>query len=404
MTQAITYRRATAAALLAIAAAVWSLSALFLAKPAQAAGCPSGTLIKGSLSAVYYCGADGKRYVFTNDKAYMTWYGDFSGVQQVTDDELASITIGGNVTYRPGVKMLKIQSDPKTYVVSHGGTLRLVPDEACAASLYGQNWNTLIDDISDAFFVNYKIGTPLASCADFDPAGEQHASVSFNDDMSAVTENGGNVPKVTATVPATGATGVSVSTPVSATFNAAMAATSLNGATFTLTASGSATPIYGTVALSDHTAVFTPNVTLDPSTTYTATVTTGAQDADHHGLASNYTWTFTTAGSTGTGMTSVVSISPPDSGSNIAVSTPISLTFSGPMSNSTLKADSFTLTLGGVPVPGTVAVSGNTVTFTPAASLQPAATYTVTLTDAVRDANGMAVSGGHFSWSFTTAP
>ena len=128
-----------------------------------ATACTSGSLIKSSsLPAVYYCGANGKRYVFVNDKAYFSWYADFSGVQIVSDTTLASITIGGNITYRPGVRMVKIQSDPKTYVVARGGTLRWVQTEAAAARLYGSNWNKMIDDVSDSFFVNYKVGTSIA--------------------------------------------------------------------------------------------------------------------------------------------------------------------------------------------------------------------------------------------------
>src|SRR6266576_2699138 len=102
---------------------LWSMMATVLVAPmkASAAGCTSGTLIKGSLAAVYYCGADMKRYVFTNDKNYWTWYPDFSGVMNISDSDLASVQIGGNVTYRPGVKMVKIQSDPKVYALSHGG-------------------------------------------------------------------------------------------------------------------------------------------------------------------------------------------------------------------------------------------------------------------------------------------
>jgi len=125
---------------------LWSMMASVLVAPlkASAAGCTSGSLIKGSLPAVYYCGSDGKRYVFTNDKAYSTWYSDFSSVMTISDADLASIQIGGNVTYRPGVKMLKITSDPKVYAVAHGGTLRHVPSEACAVSLYGSTWNKMI--------------------------------------------------------------------------------------------------------------------------------------------------------------------------------------------------------------------------------------------------------------------
>jgi len=121
----------------------------------------ANTLIKGSAPAVYYCGADGKRYVFVNDKAYFTWYSYFSNVTTVTDAALALIPIGGNVTYRPGTRMVKIQSDPRVYVVSRGGVLRTIPDEATAHALFGPQWNKMIDDISDSFFVNYTVGAPV---------------------------------------------------------------------------------------------------------------------------------------------------------------------------------------------------------------------------------------------------
>jgi hypothetical protein len=120
--------------------------------------CTAGSLIKSSLPAVYYCGADGKRYVFVNDKAYFTWYNDFSGVMNISDSAMAAITIGGNVTYRPGTRMVKIQSDPRVYAVARGGVIRAIPNEATAAALYGAQWKTMIDDISDSFFVNYHIG------------------------------------------------------------------------------------------------------------------------------------------------------------------------------------------------------------------------------------------------------
>lgn len=169
---------------------LWSMMASVLVAPlkASAAGCTSGSLIKGSLPAVYYCGSDGKRYVFTNDKAYKTWYADFSSVMTISDADLASIQIGGNVTYRPGVKMLKIVSDPKTYAIAHGGVLRHVPSEACAVTLYGSAWNTMIDDVSDAFFTNYSVGAAInASCSDYDKNAEMSSSQSINADKNLST-------------------------------------------------------------------------------------------------------------------------------------------------------------------------------------------------------------------------
>ena len=86
----------------------------------------SGDLIKGSGSTVYYFGANGRRFVFPNEKTYFTWYTDFSRVVQIPDGQLAAIPLGGNVTYRPGRKMIKITTDPRVFVVEQGGVLRHV--------------------------------------------------------------------------------------------------------------------------------------------------------------------------------------------------------------------------------------------------------------------------------------
>ncbi|MDZ4229893.1 MAG: hypothetical protein U1C53_02025, partial [Candidatus Veblenbacteria bacterium] len=127
------------------------------------ATCQSNTLIQASTDTVYYCGADGKRYVFPNQRIYLSWYENFSGVVQVTDEVLATIPLGGNATYRPGVRMVKLQTDPKVYAVDKGGVLRHVTTPEVAASMYGAKWNTYVDDLSDAFFVNYRLGDPITT-------------------------------------------------------------------------------------------------------------------------------------------------------------------------------------------------------------------------------------------------
>jgi len=178
-----------------VATVAWSigLAALLLPLAASAATLQSGDLIKASLPAVYYYGADGKRYVFPNKQTYDTWYGDFSGVKVISDSELAAVAIGGNVTYRPGVKMIKIQSDPKVYAVDKNGSLRWVNSEATATALYGSAWNTMIDDVSDAFFTNYSIGTDVTGTGSFDKASVMAASPNINVDknLSGVAGGGG---------------------------------------------------------------------------------------------------------------------------------------------------------------------------------------------------------------------
>ncbi len=127
------------------------------------AKCVSNSLIKGKTAAVYYCGADGKRYVFPNLNTYSSWYSDFKNVIQISDEELAAIQLGGNVTYRPGVRLIKITTDPRVYAVDQGGALRYVTTPTVAESMYGVNWNKSVDDLSDAFFVNYKLGESIVA-------------------------------------------------------------------------------------------------------------------------------------------------------------------------------------------------------------------------------------------------
>lgn len=124
--------------------------------------CESNSLIKGTSSAtVYYCGADGKRHVFLNDRVYFSWYTDFGNVRELPDTSLSTVPLGTVITYRPGAKMVKIESDPKVYAVGTGGTLRWVTSEAIAISLYGSDWNKMIDDIPVSLFAKFTMGTDI---------------------------------------------------------------------------------------------------------------------------------------------------------------------------------------------------------------------------------------------------
>ncbi len=143
----------------------WSVGAGSLVFPnvALAATLSAGDLIKASGPAAYYYGADGKRYVFPHEKQFFSWFKDFSSVKTITDAELAAISIGGNVTERPGTKLVKITTDPKTYAVTQGGVLHWIQSEAIAKALYGDNWNQRVIDVPDAFFVNYTVGSAVAT-------------------------------------------------------------------------------------------------------------------------------------------------------------------------------------------------------------------------------------------------
>lgn len=163
---------ATLQRLLAAAVSLISLAFPLAGNATTTSAFSTGDLIRGvSINTVYYFAPDGKRYVFPNEKTYFTWYSDFSKVKTIPDSQLGSIPLGAsNVTYRPGVKMVKITTDPKVYAVDQGGVLRWIPTAEMAETLYGLNWKQKIEDVPDAFFVNYKTGSALEQSSDFSPA------------------------------------------------------------------------------------------------------------------------------------------------------------------------------------------------------------------------------------------
>jgi hypothetical protein len=129
--------------------------------PAQAEAV-AGSLVKcADFSSVYYLADDGRRYVFPNDKIYFSWYEDFSSVKEISCDDLGNLQLGGTVPYQAGSRLIKIQSVPTVYAVSEGGELRAIASESQAMALYGDDWASLVDDLSDAFFGGYEVGEEL---------------------------------------------------------------------------------------------------------------------------------------------------------------------------------------------------------------------------------------------------
>lgn len=114
----------------------------------------------------------------------------------------------------------------------------------------------------------------------------------------------GTSPRVCLTFPATDATDVPVATIISATFSETMDAGTLGVRTFAVTfVSGTATGVSGTVLTSGNVSTFSPEATLAPNTTYTATIRAPAKTATGAALGADFVWHFTTAaGGTGVGV------------------------------------------------------------------------------------------------------
>ena len=108
-------------------------------------------------------------------------------------------------------------------------------------------------------------------------------------------------PTVTASTPASGATGVALSSNVTVTFSEAMNAATINSTTFELrNAANTVVPATVTYASATRTAMLDPTGSLATSTNYTVTVRGGSidprvKDVAGNALASNFTRSFTTA-------------------------------------------------------------------------------------------------------------
>ena len=206
-------------------------------------------------------------------------------------------------------------------------------------------------------------------------------------------------PTVTLTDPANSAGGVAPNKKITATFSEAMDPLTLTNVNFTLT--DDVTPVSGTVDYSGRTAVFTPDSDLAYNTTYTATVTTAAEDLASNALASDYVWNFDTGTTLDTTAPTVTLTDPADFDTDVIISKRVQATFSEAMDPLTLTNINFTLTDNVTPVSGTVTYVGLVATFTPDSNLVYNTTYTATITTAADDLAGNALTSDYV-WCFTT--
>jgi hypothetical protein len=130
--------------------------------------------------AVYYVGSDERRHAFPNSRVFFTWYQNFDTVQEVSLTELAAYQLGSNVTYRPGVRMVKFASLNKAYAIENNGTLRWVKTEEVARSLYGTDWNEKIDDISDVFYNDYIFGPDIDLANQYNATAQMEVNVTID--------------------------------------------------------------------------------------------------------------------------------------------------------------------------------------------------------------------------------
>ncbi len=221
-------------------------------------------------------------------------------------------------------------------------------------------------------------------------------------------------PTVVSTLNANGAVNVPVNTKVGATFSEAMTPASLVGANFALKESVSNNPVAGGLALSASTVLFTPSVSLTPSTAYTATIkgaSGGAADLAGNLLAADYVWGWTTAASPSgdTVPPAVLGSNPLNLAIGVCINKTVNVTFSEAMDPLSVTNSSFNLApTAGAAVPGLVSYDPLThiASFNPSGNLigTPATSYVATVkggASGVKDVAGNTMVADHFV-HFTT--
>ena len=215
-------------------------------------------------------------------------------------------------------------------------------------------------------------------------------------------------PMVSGTINANGATGVAINTKVGATFSEAMDPLTITTTTFTL--KQGTTAVSGAVTYSGVNAVFTPASSLASSTTYTATITTGAKDLAGNALASDFTWSWTTGAAADTTAPTVTGTIQRSGATGVAVNTKAGATFSEAMDPLTINNVNFAMkeTVSGTAVAGVVTYSGVNAVFVPLSNLASSRGYTVTVKGGANGAKDLAgnslASDFVISWTTGAAP
>ncbi len=206
--------------------------------------------------------------------------------------------------------------------------------------------------------------------------------------------------------PSESAIGVSLNSTIVVTFSESVDPSTVNASTFLVT-DAQGRSVSGTISLtSGSIATFVPSTRMDPTTTYTVTITSGVHSLSGKPLPANYTWSFTTgmvSASQDTTPPTVISTDPANGATNVSITSALVATFSEALDSATVNTATFTVKDGAnTPVSGTVVLTGETALFLPSAALAPLATFTATITTGVKDLAGNAMAG-NYTWGLTTA-
>jgi len=196
---------------------------------------------------------------------------------------------------------------------------------------------------------------------------------------TAAAADGSN-PAVVAYDPLSSATGVPLNTLIHVVFNKPMDATSMIATNIQLYPNQSAGsyPIAGTASLSSDgmTLTFAPTAALAPETQYTFSA---YPLLDYEGRATSSQFSFVTGTASASAGPQVISMSPPNGSTGVPLNADIFLSLNEPISVASAGPTAIAVSASGTPVPGSIAVSSDSMglTFKPTTNLAASTAYTV---------------------------
>ncbi len=116
-----------------------------------------------------YALEENTRRAFINATTYFTYFDTFNKVDSVSPETLSQRTLSGLVLPKPGVVLVKIQSDPRVYALEnnpqdvYSPVLREIASESIAQAMYGQSWADYVIDIEPTFFTKFTKGARIDS-------------------------------------------------------------------------------------------------------------------------------------------------------------------------------------------------------------------------------------------------
>jgi YD repeat-containing protein len=207
-------------------------------------------------------------------------------------------------------------------------------------------------------------------------------------------------PTVLGVSPANGLTAVPINAQVVVQFSEPVDALTVSQVTLS---GGGTVNVTSTLTNANQTLTLIPVAPLNASTTYTISVT-GVKDMSGNALTAPSTTTFTTGTGADLTLPSVATVSPASGATSVPTSNVIELTFSKRIDPLTLMTGHFLVepSATGIPIAGTITVTGDgvTATFTPSSPLLASTTYLIEATGGITDLEGHELSGS--ATSFTT--